>query len=81
MKLIFNETEYLADKIINKDSKIAGYDSLENEVFSFKGISDTSMFKLYDDEGNEKQFVKVETEAERIASIEATLLQLMMMGV
>lgn len=81
MKLVFNETEYIADKIINKDSKIVGYDSLENELFAFKGISDTSQFKLYDDEGNEKQFVKVQTEGERIASIEDTLLALMMMGV
>lgn len=45
-KLLFNNQSFEADKIIKSDSDIVGKNSSGIEIFSFKGISDFSLFVL-----------------------------------
>ena len=49
--LNFNNENYEADTIIKTDKNIIGYDINNNEIFSFKGISDFTGFIL--EEGQE----------------------------
>lgn len=43
--LIFNNEEYQAERIVKTNTDIIGYNG-NAEVFSFKGISDFSLFQL-----------------------------------
>ena len=44
--LKFNNEEFKAEKIIKTEKDIVGQDLQGNEVFSFRGISDFSLFVL-----------------------------------
>ena len=48
--LVFNNQEFEADKIIKNSDSIIGKDIDDNEIFSFKGIKDFSLFTLKDGE-------------------------------
>ena len=56
MKLIVNNEIFQVEKIIKTDVNIIGYDINNNEVFSFKGISDFTGFVLNDDLDNVIEF-------------------------
>ena len=56
MKLIVNDETFQAEKIIKSDVNIIGYDINNNEIFSFKGISDFTGFVLHDDLDNVIEF-------------------------
>ena len=64
-KLIFDNETFQAETIVKSDLNIIGYDITNNEVFSFKGISDFSGFILQDENGNVIGFeVQPKTEVE-----------------
>lgn len=48
--VIFNNEEFIADKIIKTDNSIIGKDADNKEVFSFKRIKDFSLFTLKDND-------------------------------
>jgi len=82
MKVLnFNNQQFQADKVMKTDKDIIGYDINDNEIFSFKGISDFTGFVLKD--GND---IVIEfeappvTESERIASTEEAINMLMTMS-
>ncbi len=47
--LIFNNEEYQAERIVKTNTDIIGYNG-NDEVFSFRGISDFSQFQLAEGE-------------------------------
>ena len=64
-KLKVNGETFEAEKVIKTDKDIIGYDINDNEIFSFKGISDFTGFVLKDGNG-----VVIEFEAPPITEIE-----------
>jgi len=50
-KLKVNGETFEAEKVIKTDKDIIGYDINDNEIFSFKGISDFTGFVLKDGNG------------------------------
>lgn len=60
MKLIVNNKTFEAEKIVKLGLNIIGYDINNNEIFSFKGISDFTGFVLNDDLGNVIEFPPIE---------------------
>lgn len=81
MKLIAYGETYQAEKITKSDLNIIGYDINNNEIFSFKGISDFTEFQLQDDLGNSIDFPLPEpTDAERIAELEE-IIDIMLGGI
>ena len=64
-KLKVNGETFEAEKVIKTDKDIIGYDINDNEIFSFKGISDFTGFVLKDGNG-----VVIEFEAPPIMEIE-----------
>lgn len=44
--LKFNEKEYKAEKIIKTSNAIIGQDTQGNQIFTFRGVSDFSLFEL-----------------------------------
>ena len=64
-KLTFNNEIFEAEKIIKTDKDIIGYDINDNEIFSFKGISDFTGFILKDEND-----IVIEFEAPPITEIE-----------
>jgi len=64
-KLKVNGETFEAEKVIKTDKDIIGYDINDNEIFSFKGISDFTGFVLKDGNG-----VVIEFEAPSITEIE-----------
>ena len=60
MKLIVNNQTFQAEKIVKSDENIIGYDINNNEIFSFKGISDFTGFVLHDDLDNVIEFPPLE---------------------
>lgn len=56
MKLIVNNEEFQADKIIKTGTDIIGQDLKGNEIFTFRGISNFIGFQLKDDNGNAIEF-------------------------
>lgn len=70
--LIFNNEEYQAERIVKNDANIIGYNG-NQEVFSFKGISDFSQFQLADGEVFD---IDLSPEA-RILALEEALLMLL----
>jgi len=61
--LLFNGETYEAEKIIKTDSDIIGYDLDDNVVFSFKGISDFTLFQL---EEGQHWDIKINLEQENV---------------
>lgn len=53
-KLYFNNEEnpYIAHEVVKTTDSIIGYDENNNEIFSFGGVSDFSLFRLEDELGN-----------------------------
>ena len=49
-KLLTNNKEFLAEKIIKTDKDIIGKDSNGNEVFAFRRISDFTGFSLEEEQ-------------------------------
>ena len=69
--LNFNNEQFQADKIIKNDKDIIGYDINDNEIFSFKGISDFTGFVLKDENDIVIEFaIPQMTDAERLKSLE-----------
>lgn len=76
--LIYNNDEsvkYSAEKIVKNENSIIGYNGA-NEVFSFKGVSDFSLFKLkngstYDVEVNTEEML-----LEEIANLKVEIMKL-----
>ena len=64
-KLTVNNETFEAEKIIKTDKNIIGYDINNNEIFSFKGISDFTGFVLKDEND-----IVIEFEAPPITEIE-----------
>ena len=60
MKLLANGEIFKAEKIVKSDVNIIGYDINNNEIFSFKGISDFTGFILHDDLDNVIEFLPLE---------------------
>ena len=82
MKLVFNNEEFQAEKIIKTDKNIIGYDISNNEIFSFKGISDFTGFVLKNENDIVIEFgIPEPTEAERIKTLEGVVVGLMMGGI
>jgi hypothetical protein len=70
--LIFNNEEYQAERIVKTNTDIIGYNG-NNEVFSFRGISDFSQFQLAE---GELYDTDLSPEA-RILALEEALLMLL----
>jgi len=79
-KLILNNEIFEAEKIIKTDKNIIGYDINNNEIFSFKGISDFTGFVLKDENDIVIEFeAPPVTEAERLKNLEDAINMLMFM--
>jgi len=79
-KLLFNNEIYETEKIIKTDKDILGYDINNNEIFSFKGISDFTGFVLKDENDIVIEFdLPQMTDAERLKSVEDVVNMLMFM--
>jgi len=79
-KLLFNNEIYEAEKIIKTDKDILGYDINNNEIFSFKGLSDFTGFVLKDENDIVIEFdLPQMTDAERLKSVEDVVNMLMFM--
>lgn len=74
-KLLFNNTEFQAERIVKTSDSIVGY-SGNSEIFAFRGISDFSLFSL----GENQEWDINEIEKLRIdqAQANAELVQLIM---
>jgi len=70
--LIFNNEEYQAERIVKTNTDIIGYNG-NTEVFSFKGISDFSLFQL----ANGEVFDIDLSPETRITALEEALLMLL----
>lgn len=70
--LIFNNEEYQAERIVKTNTDIIGYNG-NAEVFSFKGISDFSLFQL----ANGEVFDIDLSPETRITALEEALLMLL----
>jgi len=82
MKLIVNNETLQAEKIVKTNVNIIGYDINNNEIFSFKGISDFTGFVLKDENDIVIEFEAPPiTESERIASTEEAINMLMTMSI
>ena len=78
MKLIVNNETFQAEKIVKSDLNIIGYDINDNEIFSFKGISNFTGFILHDDLDNVIEFETPQaTDSERITATEEAINVLM----
>lgn len=61
MKILkFNNEEFKAENIIKTQTDIIGQDTNGVELFSFKGISDISLFKIEDEDGIISEFDNLE---------------------
>ena len=83
-KLILNNEIFEAEKIIKTDKNIIGYDINNNEIFSFKGISDFTGFVLKDENDIVIEFeapplTEIEIANKRILNAENMLNAIMMM--
>ena len=79
-KLIVNNEIYEAETIIKTDKNIIGYDINNNEIFSFKGISDFTGLVLKDENDVVIEFsLPQATDSERITATENAINMLMMM--
>ena len=82
MKLIVNNETLQAEKIVKTNVNIIGYDINNNEIFSFKGISDFTGFVLKDENDIVIEFEAPPiTESERIVSTEEAINMLMTMSI
>jgi|BioPla2DNA2_1021312.scaffolds.fasta_scaffold42881_5 hypothetical protein len=70
-KLIYNNEQYTAERIVRTDKNIIGYNG-DNEVFAFRGISDFSQFELED--GQEFDMDEKEEMVQRISDLELYIL-------
>ena len=70
--LIFNNEEYQAERIVKTNTDIIGYNG-NAEVFSFKGVSDFSLFQL----ANGEVFDTDLSPEARITALEEALLMLL----
>lgn len=59
--LNFNDEQFQAEKIIKTENSIIGQDSNDNVLFTFKGISDFTLFTL---DGNQEFDVAEPSKAE-----------------
>ena len=76
--LNFNNEQFQAEKIIKTEKDIIGCDINDNEIFSFKGISDFTGFILKDENDIVIEFeAPPMTDAERISMMEFTMMGLM----
>lgn len=72
MKLITTNETFQAEKIVKSDLNIIGYDINDNEIFSFKGISDFTGFQLQDENGNVIEFpLSPDPDSELASAIQA----------
>ena len=79
-KLTVNNEIFEAEKIIKTDKNIIGYDINDNEIFSFKGISDFTGFVLKDENDIVIEFaIPQATDAERLKGLENAINMLMFM--
>lgn len=60
-KILFNNQEYEAEKIIKLDDNIIGQDLNGNELFAFRGISDFSSFKIENEDGVISDFLNLDS--------------------
>ena len=79
-KITVNNETHVAEIIIKTDKDIIGYDINDNEIFSFKGISDFTGFVLKDENDVVIEFsLPPVTEAERLKNLEDAINMLMFM--
>lgn len=71
-KLIFNNSQYIAEKVVKTDTDIIGLNG-DNKVFAFRGVSDFSIFKLTDENGNP---IEYDTETNSIEVLTQSIAQL-----
>ena len=79
-KLTINNETLEAERVIKTDSSIIGYDINNNEIFSFKGVSDFTGFVLKNENDIVIEFeAPPVTEAERLKNLEDAINMLMFM--
>lgn len=77
--LIFNTEIFEAERVVKTDDAVIGYNG-DNEIFSFRGVSEFSKFILQDENGVAIDFLpQPPTAEERLASLELAMLDFLLL--